>query len=240
MLLERTESFSEVPRETDALLEFGESIMAAEKGMRPYPEFHHCPYIGLVGKKRTRPGCLLHPDSEGNKGIDYRGLSYYGSMTCNIYFCPSYTMLSGKGKRIILGCSPDWYSYGLVITETALVNTFLEGVSDSDNEMPDGRYTRMDHDFVAAIRDLIDLKISWQYRRQPATPANYFFKDGLYPKKDVEYRGTDLLPVSSFCETVFKELGSCFESKEDVKKAIIIVESLFTRLRKGAFEYGYS
>jgi hypothetical protein len=55
---------------------------------QPFPEFHHCPYVGLIGNELSRVGCLLHPMAEGNTGVDFRGLSYYGGMACRIYFCP--------------------------------------------------------------------------------------------------------------------------------------------------------
>ena len=238
-LSERTEAFMKVPREIDAILEFGKNVLPEEKRKRPFPEFHHCPYIGLIGKGRTRPGCLLHPGSFGNNGVDYRGLGYYGSMTCNIYFCPSYTELPVNYKRIIRGSSQDWYSYGLIITETALINAFL---SETENRI--GRKTEeadicRNPDVASAVREFINLKITWPFRPQPSTPANYFFKDRLYEKMKTDYAGINHESVSSCHDTIFREFSSSFKSDEEVRKAGMIIESLWKRFEKGADNYGY-
>ncbi len=237
-LSERTEAFMKVPREIDAILEFGKNVLPEEKRKRPFPEFHHCPYIGLIGKGRTRPGCLLHPESCGNNGVDYRGLGYYGSMTCNIYFCPSYTELPVNYKRIIRGSSQDWYSYGLIITETALINAFL---SETENRI--GRKTEeadicRNPDVASAVREFINLKISWLFRPQSATPANYFFKDRLYEKMKTDYAGINPDSVSSCHDAIFGEFSSSFRSDEEVRKAGMIIESLWKRFEKGADNYG--
>lgn len=94
MLERRTRQFGAVPREIEAILEFGdkETERFAKTG-RPLPEFHHCPYLGFIGEEKSRVGCMLHPMAEGNRGTDFRGLSHYGSMTCSIYFCPTHTRI---------------------------------------------------------------------------------------------------------------------------------------------------
>ncbi|MCI0473632.1 MAG: hypothetical protein L0Y76_08635 [Ignavibacteria bacterium] len=237
-LYERTEAFMKVPREIDAILEFGKNALPAEK--RPFPEFHHCPYIGLIGKGRTRPGCLLHPGSDGNNGIDYRGLGYYGSMTCNIYFCPSYTALPINYKRIILESSQDWYSYGLIITETALIKAFLSGTENRIRRETDEENITLAPDFMSAVREFINLKTSWPFRPESFTPANYFFKDGLYEKMKVDYGGMNPESFSSCHDTIFREFGSYFKSEKEVREAETIIESLWKRLGGGSDNYGYS
>jgi len=239
MLSERTEAFMKVPREIDAILEFGENQLSAENKMRPFPEFHHCPYIGFIGKGRTRPGCLLHPASVGNNCVDYRGLGYYGSMTCNIYFCPSYTSLPENYKRIICGSSQDWYSYGLIITETALINAFLSEIENRIGRKTDEKDVCQNPDFTSAVREFINLKLSWPFRPSSVTPANYFFEDRLYGKKATDYTGLKSEYISSLYDTIFREFSSYFKSDEEVLKAGMIIESLWERLGKGADNYEY-
>jgi len=239
MLSERTEAFMKVPREIDAILEFGKYQLSAEKKVRPFPEFHHCPYIGFIGKERMRPGCLLHPASDGNNGIDYSGLSYYGSMTCHIYFCPSHTELSGNYKRIIRGSSQDWYSYGLIITETALIKAFLSETEKRIRRTTDGKNVCQNPDFNSAVREFINLKLSWPFRPSSVTPANYFFKDRLYERKASDYAGLNPEYIPSKYDTIFRELGSFFRSDEEVREAETIIESLWKRFKKGADNYGY-
>jgi len=232
-LSERTEAFMKVPREIDAILEFGKNVLPAEDTKRPFPEFHRCPYIGLIGKGRTRPGCLLHPGSDGNKGVDYRGLGYYGSMTCNIYFCPSYTALPVNYKRIIRGSSQDWYSYGLIITETALINAFLSEIENRIRRKTDEEEICRNPDAASAVREFINLNISWPFRPQSITPSNYFFKDSLYGKIKVDYAGMNSESVSSYHDLIFRELGSYFRSDKEVWEAGMIIESLWKRFQKG-------
>jgi hypothetical protein len=42
-----TDNFAGVPRDMDAILAFKEEIKAVKSQKRPFPEFRHCPYIGL-------------------------------------------------------------------------------------------------------------------------------------------------------------------------------------------------
>ena len=97
----RTERFREVPRDTDAIDAFREQMERRESRQRPYPDFYHCPFLGLVGRENSRVGCLLHPLAEGNQGVDLRGLSFYGGLACREYFCPSHRNLPPVYKTII-------------------------------------------------------------------------------------------------------------------------------------------
>ncbi|MCP4691168.1 MAG: hypothetical protein GY859_24185, partial [Desulfobacterales bacterium] len=125
MLAARTDAFAGVSRGVEAILSFKKEVEAAENRERPFPDFHHCPYIGLVGRDRSRVGCLLHPLAEGNRGVDFRGLSYYGGMACRVYFCPSCRELPRAHKEIIRETAENWHQYGLIITEAALVMAFF-------------------------------------------------------------------------------------------------------------------
>lgn len=115
VLTYRTEVFAKTPRNMDALLKFKDEIEAKEDQNRPLPDVHHCPYIGLIGKDRCRVGCLLHPLGDGNNGIDFRGLSYYGGMACRIFFCPAYHGLSKEHKIMLRESAENWHPYGLTI-----------------------------------------------------------------------------------------------------------------------------
>ncbi len=123
MLEYRAAAFAAVPRTLEAILAFAAQIEVRENQNRPIPDFHHCPYIGLIGKNPFRVGCLLHPLADGNNGIDFRGLSYYGGFACGSYFCPSYRNLSKPYKELIRKTAHNWYSYGLIISEA---NSLIE------------------------------------------------------------------------------------------------------------------
>ena len=55
----------------------------------------------------------------------------------------------------------------------------------------------------------------------------------------VDYAGINPESVSSSYDTIFREFGSCFKSDEEVRKAEMIIESLWEKLQKGADNYEY-
>lgn len=231
LLGERTESFSTVPREMDAILEFGEKTESELLKERPFPEFHHCPFVGFIGAARSRVGCLLHPENPLNRKVDYRGLSYYGGLACHAYFCPSSRLLPPWIKRMALKSIDDWYLYGLVITEDRLLTGFLELVekrlkrpvtsTDADENSP----------YPEVFREFLSLKCSWPHRNpHSAAPCNYFFSDGAYLKPPVVY--PDPLQPHSHFHTIFYELTSRFDSRQSLEAAEESLSDLVDRLAR--------
>jgi len=229
MLYKRTAEFSKIPRETDLIINFGEEILSQIKDKKPYDEFYHCPYIGLIGRGRTCTGCLLHPMAAGNNGIDYSGLSYYGSMACHIYFCTSYTMLSENYKRIIRESTDDWYSYGLIITEVDLINAFFSEIESRIQGKIDEADIYMNQALIGIIKEFIGFKVSWPFRPSSDTAANYFFKDKLYERKPVDYSVMNHGSPCSRYDVIFRELGSSFNSVEDIRHAERMIDDLLKR-----------
>lgn len=224
-LQERTEAFLAVPREMDAILSFGEAAESRETWKKPFQEFHHCPYIGLIGSKRSRVGCLLHPLSSGNKGIDYRGLSFYGGMACRMYFCPSCHFLSPVIKAMVHEVSEDWYLYGLVITEKKMLEAFFQSV-----EVQVGRTLTVcdltkNSRCLEILQAFLALKIKWPFRPRPHPgPCNYFFKDQRYIKPPVNYDTAGRHP--SRYDILFRELISRFDSNESLERAETLIDTL--------------
>ena len=163
MLRRRTEGLRHVAREMDAILDFGRRTAERDGHPRPYPDFHHCPYLGLIDGGR-RVGCLLHPLADGNRGVDWRGLSEYGGMACRIYFCPATRRLPGRYKRLLRIVLEDWYVYGLVATERHLVGALLAMVEDRLGRRIDPQTVRLRPDRQAALAALLHLKLDWSYR----------------------------------------------------------------------------
>jgi hypothetical protein len=197
----------------------------SEPQHRPLAEFHHCPYIGLIGTDHCRPGCLLHP--MGNSGVDFRGISDYGGFACRSYFCPTHESLSADMKILIRKAARDWYEYGLMITEWPLVRAVLDaaGIAALRRKEPQdadpGRCTDM-------IRELMDVKRCWPYRPDPAAGLiHYFFNDGLYSRAPVDYAAIGAEP--SLYDRIFRELGSGFASAKELHEAESIVAGLLNR-----------
>lgn len=229
MLSDRTHRFNRVPREADAIAAFGRQMLGSQHGSIPFPEFHHCPFVGLVGQKLARVGCLLHPLAAGNDGVDYRGLSYYGGMACRVYFCPTHHQLSHSIKTIVRETADNWYEYGLIVTEARMLEAFFIGlehrlgapVTAEDILQWDARRR--------LLRKFFQLKIEWPFRRHTDPgPCNYVFDDLLYEKVATTYPPFIARP-SSF-DVIFRELGSGFDSDKDLRRAEDIVGGMINDL----------
>jgi len=225
MLRYRTRIFDELPRNWQDIEDFGRRMADETAGDRPFPEFHHCPYIGLVGQSRSRVGCLLHPMADGNNGIDFRGLSYYGGMACRLYFCPTFHKVPVQLKDLIRRTAKDWYRYGLIITESDLLcNVFDELASITEMDSRELRCSPDDPP-LESIRHLMDLKLTWPFQPLPDTDrVNYFFEDGLYTKPAVKYGESDI--TFSRYAAIFQGLVSVFHTSEHLRRAEAIIDEL--------------
>ena len=228
MLTRRTSAFTRVERSVDALTDFAEKqVMQLKKG--PFPEFHHCPYVGLIGPQHSRIGCLLHPLADGNNGTDFRGLSYYGGMACRIYFCPSCHRLAADEKRIIREAAVDWYIYGLVITETRLLSAFFKEV---ENRMA-GRFAveRVvgSQTCLDLVNEFLALKVHWPFRiLRKSNPCNYFFEDRRYRRAEINY--TRLGVDGSRFDPFFKSLVSNFDNRRQLHAAEVMLDGVISRV----------
>jgi len=228
MLTDRTEAFSERPRGMEAILEFGKDVENRTTDGRPFPEFHHCPFIGLIGPEKSRVGCLLHPKNPINQGIDYRGLSYYGGLACDVYFCPSSRLLSPVVKRLILSAADDWYAYGSMITEEKLLTRLFDHVEKGLKRRLTEKDLHRTPRYYSAVREVLSLKCDWPYRPENApTPCHYFFTDRRYQKPPVLYAYGG---AGSSFHDVFYELISRFDSPESQKSAEKTIQALIDRL----------
>ena len=230
-LMARTDKFTRVPRTVDAILEFKAEIEFKEDESRPFPKFHHCPYIGLAGTNRSRVGCLLHPLADGNQGIDFRGLSYYGGMACRVYFCPTYREVSGKVKKLILGVASDWYLYGLVITEVSMLQAFSDQLQNRTGRSLTVETLLKDETCRQHIKAFLNLKLNWPFRTTlNLHPANYFFEDELYRNAPISYEAIGTPP--SQYDAILRSLNTHIESKETLDRAEEVLERLFTKIAR--------
>ncbi|OEU80932.1 MAG: hypothetical protein BA872_04385 [Desulfobacterales bacterium C00003060] len=234
VLAYRTRAFALVPREIDPILGFKERVEARESRKRPFADFHHCPFLGLVGMGHSRVGCLLHPLADGNKGIDFRGLSFYGGMACRVYFCPSYYHLSTVHKEIVREAARDWYVYGLVITESKMLSTFFQEVERRLNK-PITKGGILDNKkCLEAVREFLELKLHWPFRAETFTGlGNYFFGDQLYSKPPIDYEA--LGETTSACDIILQELVSDFGSVNELREAENILYGLIDKVVSASF-----
>ncbi len=229
MLARRTGDCAKIPRDMDAILEFKEKVEKRENQNRPYPEFHHCPFIGFVGENGNRVGCLLHPLAEGSNGLDFRGLSYYGAMACRQYFCPTYGSVSAAPKQIIRMAAWDWHVFGLFVTESEMIDNFFSELSKISGKPLDANLFRRNDDALGAVREFMRLKLSWPFRKKNGFhPAHYFFNDRLYVSPEIDYAALGVAP--SKYDAIFRGLKSEFESKDALKNAESAISGILERL----------
>ncbi|MCU0593141.1 MAG: hypothetical protein MUC57_16925 [Desulfobacterales bacterium] len=225
----RTQAFRRVPRDADAITDFQVRMERRNPGPRPYPDFYHCPFLGFIDAGRRRVGCLLHPMADGNDGIDYRGLSFYGGLACRDYFCPSYRNLAAPHKEIVKAVCADWYFYGLVITEDRLLNAFFSEIEKRLNRSLTMADVLPHADSRQAVLEFLSFKLDWPHRMPGARgPGNYFFNDGLYPKPPIDYARLGVAP--SALDPILHELSSGFNRPEAINEAENRIEGLLGRI----------
>ncbi len=231
LLLKRTEAFASVPRTEDGIFEFQRRNKAPHRLSRPFPQFHHCTFLGLIGEMKNRVGCLLHPSASGNNGIDYRSMSWYGELACRTYFCPATKTLPSVYQSILKHSIENWYDFGLIVTEHVLMSAFFREV-----ELRLGRLI-VEDDFTDnigathALGEFVELKLKWPFRRADCPgPCNYFFENGLYLRPEV-YRAAPDIRLSSY-EIVFRELDSGFSSVKEIEAAEKLLDDLFVKTKR--------
>lgn len=224
ILLERSIAFESVSRDMDSVLEFGqkESDRIDLLGKKPYPDFHHCPYVGFFGENYEKTGCLIHPLAEKNNNIDLRGLSYYGGLACASYFCPTYYNVCAERKLIVRSCIEDSFTFGLVVTESDMINNVFDLL---EKELKKPVSLQAFH-FEAAklMESLLKLKLKWPFKRENFYPANYFFKD-------TEQKDT----INSICQEseyfyILKSVKALIFNREDLKEAEVFIDSKIKEL----------
>lgn len=225
----RTERFRNIPRDPDAITDFQVQLERRDPRPRPYPDFYHCPFLGFIGRNGRRVGCMLHPLAEGNAGIDYRGLSFYGGLACRDYFCPSYRNLAAAHKEILKAVCTDWYLYGLVITEDRLLSAFFGELEKRSGCPLSAADILSQANSRQAVLEFLTLKLNWPHRVPGAKgPGNYFFNDGLYPKPPVDYARLGV--ASSALDSILRELSSAFNVPAALHRAETLIESFFDRI----------
>jgi hypothetical protein len=229
MLIRRTRWFAEVPRTMAGIDAFRTSVEGTEHQERPFPDFHHCAFLGVIEDDGRRVGCLLHPLAKGNEGIDWRGLSYYGGMACRTYFCPSARQLPSRWLIAVRQSMNHWYLHGLVVTERRLLAALFTELEKRLGRVINTADFSEPVPAAALLTTLTTLKMNWPFRRQGAPGvSNYFFEDGLYARPAVK-RKTKTLPASRF-EDIFQELDSGFSSADDIEDAEAKIEGLLIAL----------
>lgn len=237
ILQRRTSIFRDTLRTETAIDEFAVFVAGTESRYRPLESFHHCPFLGFPDKNNPAVGCMLHPLADGNNGVDYRGLSYYGGYACRSYFCPTVHQLSAECKKTLRLAAPNWYLYGLLITEVELLRRFFEIVESRLGKPVDAESVRKSSKAIKAIKKLFYLKTAWPFRTDEENAlANNVFQDQAYEFTwdSIDYHKLNLEP--SIWTPVFHALHSEFASAENVINAEMQLDGLVDQLIHGLTE----
>ncbi len=226
----RTDAFSRVPRDSDAVEAFARNVTASEPEERPLPGFHHCPFVGLIGQDGSRVGCLLHPLADGNKGVDLRGHSHYGGMACKICFCPAHRVLSAPYREILRENAPDWHAYGILITEALTLEELFRGAEALAGKPITREALSADPDGAAAARAVFDLVLDWPFRRPDFPLGTYFLGDEKVRKDPVDCAAAG--GRSSRHDAALRQLASMFRSAEELTRAEQLLDEALGRLAR--------
>jgi hypothetical protein len=121
-----------VPRTSEAYRAVA-ARLAAERPGGLFPAVRVCPLLGFLDAAHTRVGCLAHPKVTG--GADLRDCGVYTADVCETFTCPSFSWLSDAQARLVRAACPDWYLYGLVITDVEFVRGCL-GLVEAERAGP--------------------------------------------------------------------------------------------------------
>lgn len=172
----RTDTVSKLPKESLAFKAAARSLRRWDKDPL-FPPVRLCPLLGFVDEERKRVGCLAHPLVTG--GVDLRDCGAYDSKTCSSFECPSFLWLNPPQARLVRAALPDWYLYGLVITDVEFVRGVVKllesergGPVDLDALVEDARA-------LAAVRELFSLKETAPNRPGHAEIFGRFSRDDL-------------------------------------------------------------
>jgi len=130
-LRRRTERFSRAPRTVDGVLRYAGETKGEERLELVDPKFYSCEFVGFLNGDETRVGCLLNPQSPGNGGVDWRGLSFHGGAACSGFFCRACRELTEGEQEIIIGTVDDWCLYGCLLSDVDYIKSAFRSVGEA-------------------------------------------------------------------------------------------------------------
>jgi hypothetical protein len=122
-LAEQTAHLRDVPKQLPAYRAAAQELTLARRETPLFPTVRVCPLLGFIDQDQKQVGCLGHPNVTG--GVDLRDCGVYRSAVCETFTCPSFGWLDDAQARLVQAACPDWYLYGLVITDVEFVRGCL-------------------------------------------------------------------------------------------------------------------
>lgn len=155
VLRRQTDAVATTPKTREAFGEVAQTLRAGRPALA-FSQVRVCPLLGFLDPARTQVGCLAHPKQ--NQGIDLRDCGVYTKEICETFECPSFIWLSDAQARWVRAACPDWYLYGLVVTDVELVRGVLRWIEDALARPVDPDALITSAEALAATRALFSLK----------------------------------------------------------------------------------
>jgi hypothetical protein len=213
------EVLRDAPRTPGAFRERALQLRAA--GETPlFPAVRVCPLLGFLDDGHTRVGCLAHPQVIG---VDLRDCGAYTSDVCEGFRCPSHAWLTEAQAALVQAACPDWYLYGLVITDVDWIKAALSLVESERAAPVDPRRILQRPEALAACTRLLALK-----ETAPGRPVDARIFGGFAPDAD----GEPVLRVLDYAalgaptapeDTALLCLGYAPESAEQLESARLLI-----------------
>jgi hypothetical protein len=122
-LAEQTAQLRDVPKELGAWRAAAKELVESRRERPLFPAVRVCPLLGFLDEEQRQVGCLGHPKATG--GVDLRDCGVYRASICETFTCPSFGWLEDAQARLVQAACPDWYLYGLVITDVEFIRGCL-------------------------------------------------------------------------------------------------------------------
>lgn len=172
----RTDVLRDLPRDPAAWRAAARSLRRWDRDPL-FPPVRLCPLLGFVDEARTQVGCLAHPAV--NDGVDLRDCGAYDARTCQSFECPSFLWLNAPQARLVRAALPDWYLYGLVITDVEFVRGCVRLLEAELGAPADLDAIAANAAALAAVRALFSLKETAPEREAGARIFGRFESDDL-------------------------------------------------------------
>jgi len=184
-------------------------------------DIFNCEFLGFLDDNASRVGCMLHPEANG--GLDLRGISFHGEEMCRSHLCPSHAKLTVVERLAVVAGTPDWYLYGLVVTDIDFVKAFFALAAARLGEMP-GTELLVHPLVIASLSSFFALKETWPFR-DSRTPrlGKYRFCDDRYVEARIDYEHLSM-PPSRF-DRILVSLESSFHGAGELVEAEAILAS---------------
>jgi hypothetical protein len=225
-LRRRTERFSLTPRTVDRVLRYGKETKGEERLEFVDPDFYSCEFVGFLNRDETQVGCLLNPQSPGNGGVDWRGLSFHGGAACAGFFCRAFRELTEGEREITIGIVDDWYLYGSLMSDIDYIKSVFRLVEESLGRPSDPEW-RDQPDARGVLLEFFRWKIEPPFPEEVGSEA---VDDAVLDLARAQAEAARAPHIRAHLDRVLERVGCTHPSVAGRQHALDLVNRLLARL----------